>query len=279
MRTPNRLAPLMDAHMIDQVVGQLQSGKEADLFVVISEGEYRCAKVYKDATNRSFKQKSDYTEGRSVRNSRQARAMNKNSKFGRQEREREWQTAEVEALAMLASAGVKVPVCYGMYEGVLLLQMIVDKDGNPAPRLSEVRVSPDVAKQYFAFLVREMIKMLCAGYVHGDLSEFNILVSKDGLVIIDLPQVVQATSNNAFVIFERDLKHLTSFFGKVSPEILRTDYANEIWNLFKNGKLKPDSVVTGQFKKSGKQADVQGVLAEIDAAREEAMKKLERNTR
>ncbi|MCX6123829.1 MAG: serine protein kinase RIO, partial [Proteobacteria bacterium] len=203
MKIPPRLQPLLDAHLIEDVLGQLQSGKEAEVYIVLSEGEYRCAKVYKDANNRSFKQKSQYTEGRSVRNSRKSRAMDSNSRFGKKEREREWQNAEVDALAVLSAAGVRVPKTFAFYEGVLLLEMIVDKEGQPAPRLNDYKMTRIEANEFYQKLVHEAVLMLCAGLVHGDFSEFNVLVSKDGLVIIDLPQAVQATANNAFSIFER----------------------------------------------------------------------------
>lgn len=275
MKIPHRLEPLFHAHLIEDVVGQLQSGKEAEVYVVLSEGEYRCAKVYKDANNRSFKQKTQYTEGRSVRSSRQGRAMESKSRFGKKEREREWQNTEVDALAVLSAAGVRVPKTYAFYEGVLLLEMIVDKDGNAAPRLSDVRLTPETARAYHQTLVRQAVVMLCAGYVHGDLSEFNVLVGKDGLVIIDLPQAVQATSNTAFSILERDLKQLTAYLGRAAPELLKTQYPKEIWNLYKNAKLKPDSPLTGQFAQNNKKADVEGVLQEIEAAREEEMKRRE----
>lgn len=273
LKTPPRLIPLQQAHLIDEVVGQLQSGKEADVFVVLSEGEYRCAKVYKDANNRSFKQKTQYTEGRSVRSSRKSRAMESKSRFGRDEREREWQNTEVEALAVLSAAGVRVPHSHVFFEGVLILQMICGSDGQPAPRLNDVELTPGEARAYHQVLIREVVKMLCAGYVHGDLSEFNVLVAQDGLVIIDLPQAVQATANNAFGILERDLVQLAAYFSRSAPELKDTEYAKEIWKLYQNGKLRPDSKLTGRFVGSGKKTNVAAVLEEIEAAREDEMEK------
>jgi RIO kinase 1 len=197
--------------------------------------------------------------------------MEGKSKYGKKERESDWQNAEVEALALLSSSGVRVPQTFGYYEGVLLLQMIADAEGNPAPRLNDVKLTPELAREYHLFLMRQAQLMLCAGIVHGDLSEFNVLVSHDGLMIIDLPQAVQATANNAFAIFERDLKQLAAFFGRVAPEIMDTEYAAEIWNHYKNGRLKPDTKLTGTFKRSASKANVREVLGEIEAAREDEM--------
>ena len=274
MRTPNQLLPLIHANLIDEVVGQLQSGKEAEVYVVLSNGEYRCAKVYKEANNRTFKQKTQYTEGRKVRGSRQARAMEKNSRYGREERESEWQNKEVEALGSLSTAGVLVPKVYAYYEGVLLLDMITDDEGNPAPRLNDVVITRDQALEYHQTLIRQIVLILCAGLIHGDLSEFNVLRSSTGLVIIDFPQVVQATANNAFAILQRDIKQVTHFCGRFAPEVMKTEYAKEIWKLYQNGKLRPDSPLTGKFTQSSKAINVGAILDEIDDAREEAMKTL-----
>ncbi|NBQ52319.1 MAG: serine protein kinase RIO [Proteobacteria bacterium] len=273
MKTPMRLLPLLQADLIDDVVGQLQSGKEAEVYLVRAEGVIRCAKVYKEANHRTFKQKTQYTEGRKIRNSRKARAMEGNSKYGRKEREFEWQNTEVDTLYLLAAAGVQVPQPLAFYEGVLLLEMVADREGNPAPRLSDVSLTSEQSRAFFQVVIRQAVRMLCAGIVHGDLSEFNILLSHKGLVIIDLPQAVQATANNAFSIFERDLLQLAAFFGRAAPEIKKTNYAKEIWQLYRNGKLHPDTDLTGQFADSSKTANVGEVLAEIDEAREEALLK------
>lgn len=273
MKIPNRLLPLAHAHLIDSVVGQLQSGKEAEVYVVASNEQLMCAKIYKDENARSFKQKTQYTEGRKVRNSRQARAMEGKSKYGRQERESDWQNTEVETLSLLGAAGVSVPHIFSFYEGVLLLEMIVDDEGQPAPRLADVTLSPEQAKAFHLALIREAVLMLCAGIIHGDFSEFNVLVSHRGLVIIDLPQAVQATANSGFAIFERDLKQLAAYFGRFAPEILKTEYAKEIWHHYKHGKLRPDTKLTGVFAASTKKANVAEVLSEIEAARDDAMAK------
>jgi RIO kinase 1 len=271
MRMPSRLQPLLDANLIEDVVGQLKSGKEAEVYVVLSNGEYRCAKVYKEANNRSFKNASQYTEGRKSRNSRDSRAMNSGSRHGRKERESEWQNTEVEALTMLAAAGVRVPRTYDYYEGVILLEMIVDAQGQAAPRLNDVTLTKEKARECHQLIMRQVVLMLCAGYVHGDLSEFNILLAHDGPVIIDLPQAIQSTANNAFRLFERDLVQLAAFFGRFAPEIVATDYAHEMWKLYENGKLKPDTKLTGYFQHSTKKADVTAVLEEIRAAEEDEM--------
>jgi RIO kinase 1 len=260
---------LLHAHLIDEVVGQLQSGKEAEVYMVRCGETLRCAKVYKEANNRTFRQKTQYTEGRKVRSSRRSRAMDSNSKYGRKERESEWQNTEVDALSLLGSAGVRVPRTFEYYEGVLLLEMVTDEDGNPAPRLNDVEVTRQQALEYHSLLIRQVVLMLCAGLIHGDLSEFNVLVAHDGLVIIDLPQAVQATANNAFGIFERDLNQLAAFFGRHAPEILSTSYPKEIWRLYQNGKLLPDSKLTGQVRQSTSKTNVKAVLDEISDSREE----------
>lgn len=271
MKIPDRLQSLVLANMIDEVLGQLQSGKEADVYIVRANDELLCAKVYKLANNRSFKQKAQYTEGRKVKNSRKARAMEKKSRFGRQELEAEWQNAEVDTLAILANAGVRVPKSYGFLDGVLLLEMIVDEEGQPAPRLNDVELTLKTALDYHDFIMRQVVIMLCAGHVHGDLSEFNILISKDGPVIIDLPQAVQSTSNTAFGILQRDLDHLTAFLSRTAPALAKTNYAKEIWSIYQSGELKPDSPLTGVFVSKATKTDVRAVLNEIEDARYEEM--------
>ena len=269
MKIPIRLMPLVYANLIEGVVGQLQSGKEAEVYIVVAKGRHLCAKVYKDANSRTFRHKTKYTEGRKVRGSRRVRAMDSGSRYGREERENEWQNTEVDALVLLAASGVRVPQTYEYYEGVLLLEMITDEAGHPAPRFNDVNLTKEQALEHYQDLMRQVVYMLCAGIVHGDLSEFNVLLSKDGLVIIDLPQAVQATANNAYAIFERDILQLTAFFGSFAPEILATNYAGEIWHYYQNGKLQPNTPLTGQFSPKTKKADINNVLNEIDAAREE----------
>ncbi len=270
MKTPSRLQPLLDEGLIDSVQRQLMSGKEAMVFVVRAGGETVCAKVYKEATHRSFRQAVDYTENRKTKNSRQARAMAKGTKFGRQAMEAAWQSAEVDALYRLAAAGVRVPRPINFHEGVLLMELVCDAAGDAAPRLNDMAFTPDEARAHHATLVREVVRMLAAGVVHGDLSEFNILVGADGPVIIDLPQAVDAAGNNhASAMLERDVANLRHYFGRVAPELLATDYGREIWALYEKGLLQPDSPLTGQFRQTLKPVNLGDVLAVIDDAKDE----------
>ena len=270
MKTPDRLRPLLDEGLIDSVQRQLMSGKEAMVFVVQSGGETVCAKVYKEAKHRSFRQAVDYTENRKTKNSRQARAMAKGTKFGRQAMEAAWQSAEVDALYRLAAAGVRVPKPINFHEGVLLMELVCDANGDAAPRLNDMSFTPEEARAHHATLIREVVRMLAAGVVHGDLSEFNILVSADGPVIIDLPQAVDAAGNNhAAAMLERDVANLRHYFGRFAPELLATNYGREIWSLFEKGLLSPDSDLTGHFKQVLKPVDLSQVLAVIDDAKDE----------
>lgn len=267
MKTPKRIEPLIEEGLVDEVLRPLMSGKEAAVYVVRCGDELRCAKVYKEASKRSFRQASEYQEGRKVRNSRDARAMAKGSKHGRREREEAWQNAEVAALFRLASAGVRVPKPYDFLDGVLLMEMIDDGEGNAAPRLNDVDLHPDDAREFHAFMIQEIVKMLCAGLVHGDLSEFNVLLGPEGPVIIDLPQAVDAAGNNhAFRMLERDVRNMAEYFGQFAPELRYTRYAKEMWALYEDGRLTPDSVLTGQFAESEDSADIESVMREIKAA-------------
>lgn len=275
MKIPERLIPLIQANLIDTVTGQLQSGKEAEVYVISSSNRTLCAKVYKDKNSRTFKQRTKYTEGRKVRSSRRARAIEKKSRYGQKESESEWQNTEVDALMLLGSAGVSVPKPYEYYEGVLLMEMVVDDDGDPAPRLKDIKLTKEKALKYWDVVIRQSVLMLCSGIVHGDFSEYNILVAKGELVIIDLPQSVQSTANNAYDIFERDLIQLAAFFGQYAPEILETNYPMEIWTHYKNGKLKPNTKLTGKFTYSKQKANVQEVLDEIESARDDEMERRE----
>lgn len=267
MKMPEKFDVLVHNGLVDEVVTQLMSGKEAEVYVVRSMGELRCAKVYKDVDNRSFSKQTRYQEGRRTKNSRQARAMGKHTKFGRKEQEDAWQNAEVDALRRLAEAGVRVPQIYNYIEGVLLMELVVDDQGNNAPRLNDVRLTGDQAREYHGFMIRQIVLMLCGGLVHGDLSEYNVLIGRNGLVIIDLPQAIDAAgNNNAASILMRDVANMTAYFGRFAPELLATDYGREIWKLYSTGVLTPETVLTGRFEQSGGPADVRGVLRDVEDA-------------
>ena len=268
---------MIDDGIINAVVRRLMSGKEADVFVVRCGSDIRCAKVYKEAMKRSFKQAVTYREGRKVRNSRRNRAMEKGSKYGRKQTEEIWQNAEVDALYKLASAGVRVPTPYGCIDGVLLMELICDADGDVAPRLGDVTMSAEQAIEDHRMVMVYVVRMLCVGVVHGDLSEFNVLLDEQGPVIIDLPQAVNAAANNqAESMLSRDVNNMTNYYGQFAPELLDTRYAEEIWELYEAGELHPDIELTGEFHKDEQSADVDAVLTEISAAIEEEEARLER---
>jgi len=265
MKIPKRLEPLIEDGLIDEVLRQLMSGKEAMVFVVRCGDEVRCAKVYKEADKRAFRQAVDYTENRRTKNSRMARAMAKGSRFGRQAQEAAWQNAEVDALYKLAAAGVRVPKPYNFHEGVLLMELVTGADGNAAPRLNDTIFTEAEALATHSALIREVVRMLCAGTIHGDLSEFNILISGDGPVIIDLPQAVDAAGNNhAPAMLARDVANLRNYFGQYAPALLATDYASEMWALYQAGLLTPETELSGVFVREEKAVDLEGVLAEIE---------------
>ncbi|HEY4083716.1 MAG TPA: PA4780 family RIO1-like protein kinase [Burkholderiaceae bacterium] len=277
MKSPPRLQSLIEEGLIDTVVRQLMSGKEALVYVVRCGDETRCAKVYKEATERSFRQAVDYTENRKTKNSRQARAMAKGTKFGRQAQEAAWQNAEVDALYRLAAAGVRVPKPYNFMDGVLLMELVADENGDAAPRLNDVMFTAEEARIHHASLLVEVVRMLCAGVVHGDLSEFNILMAGDGPVIIDLPQAVDAAGNNhAKRMLLRDVVNLRDFFGGFAPDLLNSDYGPEIWALFESGSLSPDTPLTGQFQRPTGPVNLGEVIREIDDARDEEAARLMR---
>ncbi|WP_108945533.1 PA4780 family RIO1-like protein kinase [Shewanella halifaxensis] len=270
MKTPKRLQPLVDEGLIDEVIRPLMSGKEADVYIVRCGDDIRCAKIYKEADKRSFKKAVEYREGRKSRNSRRARAMEKGSNYGRKEQEQAWQSAEVDALFKLAYAGVRVPTPYGCFDGVLLMELITDEAGYVAPRLNDVTLTPEVAISHHAMVMKDVQRMLCAGLIHGDLSEFNVLLDDNGPVIIDLPQAVDAAANNnAKRMLLRDVNNMTQYYGQFAPSLLKTKYAQEMWLKFESGKLTPDTELTGEFVDSEHTADIDAVLAEIQAAFEE----------
>lgn len=277
MKAPKRLQSLVNDGWIDEVISRLMSGKEADIYVVRCGAEIRCAKVYKEAAKRSFKKAAQYQEGRKVRNSRRGRAMEKGSKFGRKQQEEIWQNAEVNALSRLARAGVRVPETFGCVDGVLLMELVTDEQGDVAPRLGDVSMSAEQAIEDHNTVMQYIALMLCEGLVHGDLSEFNILVDEYGPVIIDLPQAVDAAANNnAQSMLERDVNNMRLYYGQFAPELLSTQYAKEMWALYEEGELNSDSSLSGQFIDSDEQADVDGVLEDIKAVLAEEQARLER---
>jgi RIO kinase 1 len=282
VKIPKRIEPLVEAGLVDSVSRQLMSGKEAMIYVVRCGEAIRCAKVYKEAKLRSFRQSVDYTEGRRVKNSRRARAMEKGSRYGRKAKEEAWQSTEVDALYRLADAGVRVPRPYSFIDGVLLMELVTDGEGEPAPRLNDVVLTAEQAREFHRTLMGEVVRMLCAGVVHGDLSEYNVLLgNRDSVtvpVIIDLPQTVDAAGNaHAGGMLERDVANLTHYFGRFAPELLDTQYGKEIWSLYKSGKLRPETGLTGRFERVEKAVDVGSVMRVVDdALREEAKRQLYR---
>jgi RIO kinase 1 len=277
MKVPKRLRPLIEEGVIDEVLRRLMSGKEADVFIVRCGNKIRAAKIYKDAVKRSFKKAAQYTEGRRVRNSRRARAMEKGSKFGRKQQEETWQNAEVDALYRLDRAGVRVPEPYGCFDGVLLMELITDENGDVAPRLNDVGMSEEQALEDHAQVMQDVVRMLCAGLVHGDLSEFNVLVDENGPVIIDLPQAVDAAANNnARDMLTRDVNNMTAYYGLFAPSLRSTRYAQEIWELYEEGDLHPDIELTGYAEEDTHSADVDSVMLEIKAALAEEQERQER---
>lgn len=277
MKTPKRLRPLINDGLIDEVLSRLMSGKEADIFVVRCGSSVRIAKIYKESQKRSFKQAATYQEGRKVRNSRRARAMEKGSKYGRQQQEEIWHNAELDALCRLAVADVRVPETYGCVDGVLLMELITDADGDVAPRLSDIMMSPSQALRDHTIMMEYIKRMLCAGVVHGDLSEFNVLIGQFGPVIIDLPQAVDAAGNNqAKSMLSRDVQNITNYYGQFEPSLLQTKYAEEMWEKFEDGELSATTELTGEFTTDETQADVDAVLKDIKAVIREEEERLER---
>jgi RIO kinase 1 len=274
MKVPTGLQPLIDDGVIDEVVRSLKSGKEATVYVVRCGTELRCAKVYRDMAQRSFQRRAQYQEGRKVRGSRETRAMSRSTRFGRKEQEQEWKNAEVDALYRLVAVDVRVPRPFGYFNDVLIMELVTDAAGDPAPRLGEVDLTAQLAREYHAFLMRQIVRMLSAGLIHGDLSEFNILLAPQGPVIIDLPQVVNAAGNNAaFAMLERDVNNIRATLGRFAPELLQTEFAREMWGLYQQGELHPDSHLTGVIAREESAADPAGVIQVIEDAREEAIRR------
>lgn len=271
MKIPRSLAPLVEDGLIDEVIAQLQSGKEATVYVVAAGDHVMCAKVYKNADHRSFQKVADYSEGRKTRRSRDARAKGRRSSHGKKVQHAEWKNAETETLYRLVAADVRVPAPYGVHNGVLLMELVLDAEGYPAPRLNEVPMSTEQALEWHAFMMQQVVRMLAADVVHGDLSEYNVLVGPDGPVIIDLPQAISATGNNqALRLLARDVNNMRATFSRAAPELKDTEYARELWYLYEAGKLKPDTVLTGVCDRVDPPADVEAVFEQIEQARLEA---------
>jgi RIO kinase 1 len=274
MKTPSALQPLIDDGVIDEVIRPLKSGKEATVYLVRSGEHTRCAKVYRDMAQRSFQKRARYQEGRKVRGSRQARAMSKSTRFGRREQEAAWKNAEVDALYQLTSAGVRVPKPFGYFNDTLIMELVTDAAGDPAPRLGDLDLSAETARDYHRFLIQQIVRMLSIGLIHGDLSEFNVLVGPEGPVIIDLPQVVNAAGNNgALAMLERDVNNIRGTLGRFAPELLNTEFAREMWALFEQGELTADRELTGVFARDDTAADAEAVLTVVEDAREEAIRR------
>jgi RIO kinase 1 len=274
VKTPPGLQPLVDDGVIDEVLRSLKSGKEATVYLVRSGSQVRCAKVYRDMGQRSFQKRAQYQEGRKVRGSRETRAMGKSTRFGRREQESAWKNAEVDALYKLVAAGVRVPQPYGYFNDTLIMELVTDAEGEPAPRLGEVELSADVAREYHAFLIQQIVRMLSIGLIHGDLSEFNVLVGPEGPVIIDLPQAVNAAGNNgAFAMLERDVNNIRGTLGRFAPELLETEYAREMWALFEQGEITADTRLSGVFAVDETAADADGVLLAVEDARQDAIQR------
>lgn len=274
MKIPKRLKPLLDDGLIDSIISQLKSGKEAQVYTVQCGASVRCAKVYKEANQRSFKQAVQYQEGRKTRNSRRNRAMQKSTRYGQKESEAAWLSAEVDALFLLADAGVRVPRPFGFTDGVLLMELITDHNGHAAPRLSEVSFGEQQAIEYHDRLIQEVVRMLLAGLVHGDLSEFNVLIDETGPVIIDLPQAVNAAgNNNARMMLARDVNNMRDYFAQYAPALHSTSYAEEIWKYYANGELTSETQLTGFVKENTNITDVDDVMKVIDDALQEELER------
>nr|WP_282452955.1 PA4780 family RIO1-like protein kinase [Lysobacter sp. CAU 1642] len=272
VKTPEPLQALIEDGLIDEVLRPLKSGKEASVYVVRAGDEVRCAKVYKDMAQRSFKQRVQYEEGRKLRGSRESRAVGRASKYGRRQQEAAWKNTEVDALYQLRDAGLRVPQPHGYFHGVLVMELVTDAEGFSAPRLGEVELDADQARAFHAILLRQVIGMLCCGLIHGDLSPYNVLVGPEGPVIIDFPQVVSAAGNNAARrMLLRDVNALTAFLGRSAPELLDTWYAEEIWELFERGELRPDTELAGDWRPDEREVDLDSVREAINDAREVAL--------
>jgi RIO kinase 1 len=270
MRIPNVLSSLVDEGVIERVVRPLMSGKEAQVYLVVAGGIDCVAKIYKEAENRTFKHRADYTEGRKVRNSRDQRAINKRSQHGKSQDEAAWRSTEVDMIYRLRAAGVRVPAPYHFIDGVLVMELVSDANGDPAARLGELDLTPAEAKVIYERLIQDVVRMLCAGVVHGDLSDFNVLVGADGPVIIDFPQSVDPSKNqNARKLLLRDVDNLHRFYSKFAPDEPRAPYAEEMWSLYESNRLTPETRLRGQYRSSQKKANVAELMDFIGEVNED----------
>jgi RIO kinase 1 len=271
VHTPDGLAPLIDDGIIQRVLRPLMSGKEAQVYLVEARGEVCVAKVYKEAHDRTFKNRAEYTEGRRTRNSRDQRAMQKRTKHGRAQDEAAWRSTEVDMIHRLHAGGVRVPVPYIFIDGVLVMECIADDEGNPAPRLSDLSLDPDTAHEVYHRVIQEVVRMLAVGVVHGDLSEFNVLLGSDGPVIIDFPQSVDTASNtNARRLLLRDVENFHRFLARSVPNARRLPYAEEMWDLFELNALTADTRLTGRHRPPQRRMSTESVRDLIhDADRDE----------
>ena len=277
MKFPQRLQTLIEEGLIDEVVRRITSGKEAEVFVVRSQGVLRAAKVYKEAINRTFKNRADYLDGRKLRGSRGERARARGGRFAKDQEEEAWQTAELSALGKLHAAGVRVPQPRAFLDGVLIMDLVLSADGMPAPRLADCGFNEAEARVLFGTVIHEVQRMLCAGVVHGDLSEYNVLLSVVGPVIIDLPQMIDAAASHAARgLLVRDVSNIRAFAARFAPDVAKLRYAEEMWALWERALLTPDTVLTGQWRDSTRQANVHAVQSAIADAHDERARELAR---
>ncbi len=242
MHTP--LDSLVSEGILDDVLGRLKSGKEAEVFRVLYRGEVIAAKVYKDRQQRSFQHNADYKEGRGVRNTRTARAMAKGSRFGRTQDEDAWKVAEARCLHRLHAAGVRVPTPVMFYEGVLLMELVADGEGEVAPRLIDVDFTAEAARALYEDLRGQIVRMLCCDIIHGDLSPYNVLLGADGPTIIDFPQAVAAAQNSQSAnFFRRDFECIREFCLRFDPALrAHAGDVRDIWRAYERRDLTPDYV-------------------------------------
>jgi RIO kinase 1 len=228
--------------IVDALIQRVKTGKEAEVFIVRKGEEYLAAKVYKERTARNFKNNVTYKEGRQVRNTRDARAMAKGTKYGLELSEADWRHAEHDALLTVAAAGVRVPKPDLFYEGVLLMELVLGSDGQPAPRLIDVPLTRDEAVAHHRDILGQIVGMLTCDLIHGDLSPYNILMAWNGPTIIDLPQVIKAAHNSqseGFLI--RDVRNITEHFARYAPELKKCAHDGElIWRKYVRRELARD---------------------------------------